>query len=90
MAETRSAKAERQPRRWGAAAQLVFFVFWAVFVLVRCVIVMHRGYYRLGRNAHRGAVIASQQPLLFFGSLSIWAAIGLIVLVWAIRRFRGT
>jgi hypothetical protein len=50
---------------------------------------MHRGYYRLGRNANGASVIASQQPALFFGSLGIWAAIGVIVLVWAIRRFRG-
>jgi hypothetical protein len=89
MAERRFANADPQPIRWGAIAQLVFFVFWALFILVRSAIVIHRGYYQLGRNHHGPAVIASQQPLLFYGSLGIWAAIAAIVLVWAIRRFRA-
>ena len=89
MAETRLANAEPRPIRWGAIAQLVFCVLCAVFLLVRCVIVIYRGYYRVGRNGQSSAVIASQQPLLFYGSLAVWAAIGVIVFVWAIRRFRA-
>jgi hypothetical protein len=88
MAETRSAKADPQPIQWGAFAKLVFVVLWAVFILVRCVILIDRGYYRLGRNGHGPAVIASKQPVEFYGSLGFWAAVAIIALLWAIRRFR--
>jgi hypothetical protein len=89
MGETRSANAEPRSIPWGAVAQLVFFVCLALFMLVRCVIVMSRGFYRLGRNADGVAVIASKQPVEFYGSLIFWAAIAVMMLVWAIRRFRG-
>jgi len=87
MSETRSTKAEPQ-RRGGFGP--VFFACWALFILFRCVIVIHRGYYRLGRHADGSMVVASRQPVEFYGSLAFIAAIAVIVLLWAIRRFRET
>ena len=90
MDETRSANPDPQPLPWRAVAQLVFFAFWAAFILFRCAIVIHRGYFRGGNQANGPMVIASQQPLMFWGYLAFWAAIAVIVLLWAIRRFRQT
>jgi hypothetical protein len=56
--ETRSTKVDPRPIPWRAIAQLVFFVLCALFVLVRCVIVARRGFYRLGKHANGATVIA--------------------------------